>query len=398
LIVRKTKTVLVLVSVAWLSASSCTSAPRRFGDAGAPDSGPDEVMPEWRLACATRAGGEENAIDDALGREGGRKVSVLDDGSIYLVGSAAEAAVFGEGEPNETQFGAVGFWSDGFLARYAPGCALDWVRQIGGNDEDHAFSVAALEDGSAVVVGIFRSEQIVFGEGEPNETTLTCALQENDSDCAALAKYDTEGHLVWVRDLGVLKSLQWHVAASTDASILLAGHFYADPTDPDLSDAGIELGEDEAGVLVAKFSAEDGSLEWARLGTAGLHVYNGPQVATISLPEGGILALISFGPELDFKGDDEGQQILESDGFEDIALVRLSAQGEILWMYRLGDEGEDEVFGGGQLEGESFWLTGGYLSDPFVATSGHDDDIPLPLSGSSDVFLMRFDATTPPTE
>jgi len=51
-----------------------------------------------------------------------------------------------------------------------------------------------------------------------------------------------------------------------------------------------------------------------------------------------------------------------------------------------------------QQDGTSLWITGAYGSDPFFATSGNGDDVELPLSGYTDVFLMRFDATTLPTE
>ena len=53
---------------------------------------------------------------------------------------------------------------------------------------------------------------------------------------------------------------------------------------------------------------------------------------------------------------------------------------------------------GAQPNGSSLWITGTYSSNPFVATSGHDDVVALPLDGYTDVFLMRFDATSPPTE
>ena len=67
-------------------------------------------------------------------------------------------------------------------------------------------------------------------------------------------------------------------------------------------------------------------------------------------------------------------------------------------MYRMGNEGNDGALAGAQLDGTSIWLTGAYSSSPFIATSGHDDDFPLPLSGVQDIFLMRFDATAPPSE
>jgi hypothetical protein len=516
----------------WLLTVSCSDSPRFFDDAGAPDAGANERMPGWRLACAARAGGEEFWNVDP-GREGARVASMAPSGSVYVAGQVAEAAVFGAGEPNETQFPNDVGWSDGFVARYAPDCTLDWVRRIGGTDEDSAFDVATLDDGSVMVVGIIRSETIVFGEGEanettlagssypttgfvakfrsdggllwavqipqadetnvwaltvhalpdgrivvggtlrgtawpgepfevvsetsdsssewdgflawfdadgvvenairigndvqlfthsitaladgavvaalpygytelfgkgePNETTLHCALQEDDTDCLSLAKYDENGALAWVRDLGVVKSFSWQVKESSDGSIILVGTFSRNPTDPELSVPGFSLGQDERGFLVAKLDPDDGALEWARLGKVGTSIWIHTHGA-VPMPDGGLLALTAFDPTLEFEGSDEGQKVLVSEGQNDIALVRFSKDGEILWMYRMGNEGDDLAQAGAQVDDTSLWLTGSYRSNPFVATSGHDDEIPLPLVGSSDIFLMRFDATTPPSE
>ncbi|EFK95438.1 hypothetical protein LDC_2554 [sediment metagenome] len=64
-----------------------------------------------------------------------------------------------------------------------------------------------------------------------------------------------------------------------------------------------------------------------------------------------------------------------------------------------GREGVHDVpIAGAQLDGNSIWFTGTYGSDTFVATSGHSDDLELPLDGYTDIFLMRFDKVGPPTE
>jgi len=531
--VRATLVVIVVTSTAWLAAVSCSPSPRFFDDAGAPDGGV-ESMPGWRLAWAVRAGGDEHDWEPGdMIREAGMSIAVLGDGSSYLVGQAAEAAVFGPGDPNEAHFpDEYVEWSDGFVARYYPDGSLEWVRRVGGNGEDHVYDVVALDDGSALVTGWFRSDLIVlgegepnettlisqfadtvgfvaeyepdgdlvwatqipkteetqvyaatvdvlpdgrilvsgtlrgtawpgepfeivsetsdstsewdsylawfdaqgdavsairiggdvqgwphavaaledgsvvaampygydevFGKGEPNETTLSCPLQEDDYDCASLARYDAEGHLVWVRDLGVMKSRKWHVKLSTPTSLIVTGCFFRTPSDSALNGSGFALGEDEVGSLVAQFDADDGDLVWARLARSWGCIDWGYTAAPAA--GGGLLSGLPFFQSLEFEGEDPGQRVLVSDGRTDIALVRFSATGEILWMNGMGDEENEAVGASAQLGGSSIWLTGFYSSNPFVAGSGHDDDVPLPLDGYTDVFLMRFDATNPPTE
>jgi hypothetical protein len=119
-----------------------------------------------------------------------------------------------------------------------------------------------------------------------------------------------------------------------------------------------------------------------------------------------MIAAFQFAGTLDFEGAAGEQTSMTSmtcsdDSFfcfADVALVSFSPDGEIQWMHHMGSEGADYVLGGAQLGGESLWFTGTYKGDPFVATSGHDDDVELPLDGYTDIFLMRFDVTGPPTE
>ena len=200
-----------------------------------------------------------------------------------------------------------------------------------------------------------------------------------------------------MRDLGVTKNRSWHVQTVGDGSVAIVGYFRA-LTDPELNGAELVLGDGEYGVLVAQYDLDDGELEWARPAKAGENWVPGGGFGITALPEGGFLANLRFGPVLAFVGDDPGQRVLVAEGVEDIAMVRFSATGEILWMHGMGGEGREVSPGGAQLDGMSIWLTGAYGSDPFVATSGHDDDVELPLDGCSDIFLMRFDTTSPPTE
>ncbi|MCK9463710.1 MAG: hypothetical protein M0R80_29170, partial [Proteobacteria bacterium] len=234
-----------------------------------------------------------------------------------------------------------------------------------------------------------------------NETTLYCPLQQDANDCSSLARYDAEGRLAWVRDLGVTKNGHWYAQTVAGGSVAVIGYFRA-LTDPELNGADLSIDDDEIGVLVAQYDIEDGHFEWARPVKVDEPEYR-EGIGITALPEGGFLAHFKFGSSLAFEGDDPGQRDLVAGGEEDVALVRFSATGEILWMHGMGGTEREMVYGGAQMDGMSIWLTGAYGSDPFIATSGHGDDIELPLTDSiwddtSDIFLMRFDKVGPPTE
>ena len=546
------RTPLVLAaSVATILSVACTGVPQpgSHDHPDASDTGSESdtepqptmtSMPDWKLSWAVRAGGDEHDDPNAapMFREIGDAIAPLPEGSIYFAGQVAEAAVFGAGEPNETSFPDEDIgWSDGFLARYGADGKLAWVRRIGGEGEDHVFDVAALDDGSAVVVGRFDSSEIVLGQGEPKETTLASnnpvnayaaryalngdlvwAIQipKSETDfnymyayvvkalpdgrllvagmihgtawpgeaneiaslpsetdefnwdgflswldaedgavqhavriggdyqcmvhsvdvteegdvivalyydgdeifglgeakettlhcgcqfgCTSLARYDGDGRLEWAHDLGLdATAATLSITLLEGGNIGLAARFgRAEGFDGDGGVIDYTSDPDNRyGAVVASYRASDGALQWARFGVNRAPQTYGMAISINALPGGGMLAGFTFDDTLTFDGQDSGQQDLVSAGDHDLELMHLLSDGEIVWMHRLGNAGKDVPAASAQLDGTSLWLTGAYGSDPFIATSGNGDDIALPLSGYTDVFLMRFDSTAPPAE
>jgi hypothetical protein len=58
------------------------------------------------------------------------------------------------------------------VAKYDREGALLWATRAGGAGSDTALGIATTERGDSLVAGGFRGIA-TFGEGEPNETTLT---------------------------------------------------------------------------------------------------------------------------------------------------------------------------------------------------------------------------------
>jgi hypothetical protein len=119
--------------------------------------------PNGALAWAKRAGG--------LGQDQGVDVSWDELGHTYVTGRFDDGAVFGPGESNETTLAAEGEF-DAFTAKYDGGGNLLWVRQAGGESDDHGAGIDVDRLGDARVTGNFESPFAVFGFGEANETTL----------------------------------------------------------------------------------------------------------------------------------------------------------------------------------------------------------------------------------
>jgi len=295
------------------------------------------------------------------------------------------------GEPWEITSDAPGSF-DGFLAWLDAGGAVLGSRRIGGETETYWGRQYDLSGAGALFAALPYYGDEVFGEGEEHETLLHC--ESDPGECAtALARYSTDGSLEWVKSVNVARA---GIAAIGEESVGLAG--YALDPETFLADAPIWTGVWDTGcIVVAKYAAADGQLEWARFADMG-YGFVPVELVVVGTPDGGMVALLVFGPSLAFDGNDADPPLVsEVDGY-DLALVSFEQDGGIRWMHRLGGAGKERANGVAQQDGTSLWIAGAYRSDPFVVTSGNGDDVELPLSGFSDVFLARFDATDPPTE
>jgi hypothetical protein len=142
------------------------------------------------------------------------------NGSAIVVGGYRGAAVFGEGESNETLLEA-GETTETFIAKFSPAGALDWAKRVGVTSvaDPTIVAVDSTSDNGAVVLGHFTGS-VTFGEGEENETTLVSVGQDD----FFLARYCSEGQLVWARRDGGEANVQAQgMAVLPDDSVAAAG-------------------------------------------------------------------------------------------------------------------------------------------------------------------------------
>jgi hypothetical protein len=127
----------------------------------------------------------------------GQDISILYYGSsfssTFVTGGFRGSATFGAGEPNETVLTSAGD-RDIFVAEYNAIGNLLWAKRAGSSRDvamgDYGYGITTLANDSAVVVGDFM-DVATFGEGEPNETTLTTAGGMNDYDMF-IARYASD--------------------------------------------------------------------------------------------------------------------------------------------------------------------------------------------------------------
>lgn len=125
----------------------------------------------------------------------GTTTATFRDGSTLVVGEVEGTMTLGEGEANETTIPDLPGWSL-FVAKYGPDGAFEWVRTVE-NSGGNGVACVVLPDGSSVVTADIRGV-VVFGEGEPNETTIDTGGESG----SLIARYAANGALVWAKWIG----------------------------------------------------------------------------------------------------------------------------------------------------------------------------------------------------
>ncbi len=229
----------------------------------------------------------------------GQALAALAEGGILVTGWCDGAATFGKGEANETTLAISPSRPFVFAARYNSDGTLAWARQAGGYGGSCGKIAAALSDGGAIVCGSY-SPPVVFGEGEPNETTLPSI----PTNAIFLAKYNAEGSLAWVKSLDLFagdtqRGAYFHVGTLPDGAFMLTGGFMGAVTFG-AAEANETVLSAEGGydLFLAKYNS-DGSLAWAKR-AGGSKDERGTGIAALSgdsiLVTGTFEGSITFGP------------------------------------------------------------------------------------------------------
>jgi len=208
------------------------------------------------LAWAKSAGG--------AGNDSGGGVAVLDDGTVVVSGAFRDSAVFGPGEPGETELTAA-VDGDVFVAWLDPGSG-DLVRVVGMGIDGKVMAppgvpIEPLADGGLLVGGRWYDGSMEIGVGD--QTAPVSPPECGEATC--LVRFDEQG------------GRSWSVSAVSDNSfmsflgvgVLSGGEIVASGTCREQTLFGLgeqgEVARCEGGsqdIFVASYGA-DGSLSWA---------------------------------------------------------------------------------------------------------------------------------------
>lgn len=141
------------------------------------------------LGVAIPMHAQSNWVETEGGATNDEALDIASDnsGNYYVTGYFTYSAQFG-GTPLQSS----GF-SDIFIAKYNSSGNLIWVKKAGGNGPDRGNSISVDLNGNIYLTGYYN-ESATF-----ETTTIT---SNNNSQDVFIAKYDTNGNLIWVHSVG----------------------------------------------------------------------------------------------------------------------------------------------------------------------------------------------------
>jgi prepilin-type N-terminal cleavage/methylation domain-containing protein len=142
----------------------------------------------------------------------GQKATTLTDGSSIVTGSFGTTITFGDQPPLVTVGG-----SDMYLTKYDTSGNAVWSKQIVSNYYAGINGIKSLTGGGSIITGNFNGT-ITFGDQPPLES-----IGETD---IFIVKYDTNGNVVWAKQVGATNyNSSLDISVLTDGSSIITGSF-----------------------------------------------------------------------------------------------------------------------------------------------------------------------------
>lgn len=256
----------------------------------------------------------------------------------------------------------------------AQNCA--WAKAVGGDKDDFGQSVFTDANNNVYLVGFFRSATITFGT-----ITLTNADITGNTSDIYIAKYDSNGNVLWANSTGGTDDeMGQSVCSDASDNVYLTGKFQS----PSITFGTTTLtntASTQDDIFIVKY-ASNGNVLWAKSAGGNNEDYSNSIATDINenvyLTGGFKSSSISF-----------GANTLSNlnVGTDDIFVVKYDPNGNALWANSHGGTGYDygkslstDVSGNIYLTG-SFWST----SITFGTTT-------LSTAGAQDIFIVKYNS------
>lgn len=310
------------------------------------------LSPHW----AFQVGGQE---DDR-----GMKLMADLTGNIYFAGTIENTACINQTTDTITSLG----YEDIVFGKINQDGQLLWRKHLGGKGTDAPSDITVNANGEVFLSGIFE-DTIHFG---------TTFLKAKDYIDSFIAKYDSLGILLWLRQISGLDSEHCVTITCDTYGNLICGGFFANTLEFPLQNTGIIQSQGEYDGFLAKWSPW-GALLWIEL-------IPGPEISQVKdvlMDNNNSCYVIGT-----FSGTvipDSTQNAISSLGGKDVFIARYNPLGDLLWFKTAGSILDDNAkcltLGGN----DKMIMTG-----EFKENLRHENKTILSADGGDDIFHLKF--------
>jgi hypothetical protein len=249
----------------------------------------------------------------------GARVDTDSSGNVFVVGSYISPTL-SFGNITITNAGN----NDMYLAKYDSNGNILWVISGNGLDTESGSDMEVDHDGNILVSG---------GFGQAPMTIDSTILYSNGNSDAYLAKFDTDGNLIWLKHMGgMMTEAATNLAIDNNNNVYITGHTSSDTI---VVDATVLINTGSYDIILVKYDA-NGNMIWARC-DGGIDFEQGINLASDGL--GNIILVGWFNGNLNVN---YGSIPLTSYGNQDILYAKYDTTGNLLWAFSVGGNDHDQ--------------------------------------------------------
>lgn len=273
--------------------------------------------------------------------------------------------------------------------------AQPFAYSFGSAGQEYGKAAALDSAGNVIIAGLYQNTiDFDAGAAVANLTSFG-AVPTVDT---VLTKYDSSGNFLWAKSIGGAGTNVPHaVAVDAADNIYFAGYFGMPNGAPVSADfnpgAGVTSLTNSGGFdpCLAKYDS-NGNLLWARTWGNTSTSTTEERAWDIAVAPTGEVYVTGFVHGTYNLNGSGGTNIYTSAGGSDAFLAKYDASGNHVWSFGLGTAGEEEGLGVA-LDNSGHVFLNGYFSNTLDTSHGSGTGN-LSSTGSSDLFVARYDATT----
>ncbi len=318
--------------------------------------------------------------------DGVRDITTDDIGNILVAGAYRNTVDFNAGGTPEvrTAFGS----TDAYLLKIDPSGNLIFVTTFGSSSADATENVEVDQNSNIVMSGYYRSTVDVDpGSGVAN-------LSSSGSSDIFLAKYDSNGNLLWAGSIGNADGDGTKAMTVDIAGDIILTTYFSNILDADFTSGSANI--NSAGgrdISIIKYSSA-GLFQWAKK-IGGTDDDRCLDIRADSY--GNVFLTGYFNATADFDPD-AAVVNLTSTGFKDAFIAKYDATGDYVWAFKIGGDDHDEGLALILDEFENLVITGYFFRtsdfDPGPSTYNLTSFGPFPpVSVSDDVFMAKYSSS-----